>query len=69
MSPVRLEQQDALAWLHIQRPEAYNAFTRQMAGELLEYLFSTPTGRIGQGSGHYRRGICVFSRRNLKRVS
>ena len=39
MSPVRLEQQDALAWLHLQRPEAYNAFTREMAGELLEYLF------------------------------
>ena len=39
MSPVRLEQQDALAWLHLQRPEAYNAFTREMAGELLDYLF------------------------------
>ena len=39
MSPVRLEQQDALAWLHLQRPEAYNAFTREMAGELLEHLF------------------------------
>ncbi|MEC8360371.1 MAG: enoyl-CoA hydratase/isomerase family protein, partial [SAR324 cluster bacterium] len=39
MSSVRLEQQDALAWLHLQRPEAYNAFTREMAGELLEHLF------------------------------
>ena len=39
MSSVRLEQQDALAWLHLQRPEAYNAFTREMAGELFEYLF------------------------------
>ena len=39
MSPVRLEQQDSLAWLHLQRSEAYNAFTREMAGELLEYLF------------------------------
>ena len=39
MSPVRLEQQDALAWLHLQRPEAHKAFTREMAGELLEYLF------------------------------
>ena len=39
MSPVRLEQQDSLAWLHLQRPEAYNTFTREMAGELLEHLF------------------------------
>ena len=39
MSSVRLEQQDALAWLHLQRPEAYNACTREMAGELLDYLF------------------------------
>jgi enoyl-CoA hydratase/carnithine racemase len=39
MSPVRLEQQDALAWLHLQRPEAYNAFTREMARELLDCLF------------------------------
>ena len=39
MSPVSLEQQDALAWLHLQRPEAHNAFTREMAGELFEYLF------------------------------
>ena len=39
MSPVRLEQQDSLAWLHLQRSEAYNAFTREMAEELLEYLF------------------------------
>ena len=39
MNPVRLEQQDSLAWLHLQRPEAYNVFTREMAGELLEHLF------------------------------
>ena len=39
MSPVRLEQQDSLAWLYRQRPGAYNAFTREMAGKLLEHLF------------------------------
>jgi enoyl-CoA hydratase/carnithine racemase len=39
MNPVRLEQQDSLAWLHLQRPEACNAFTREMARELLEHLF------------------------------
>lgn len=38
MTLVRLERQDSLAWLHLQRPEAFNAFTRELATELLEQL-------------------------------
>ena len=56
MSPVRLEKQDSLAWLCLQRPEAYNAFTQEMVGELLEYLFNSDNESIkvvaitGEGS-------------------
>ena len=56
MNPVHLEKQDSLAWLCLQRPEAYNAFTQEMAGELLEYLFQLRQ-RIYQGGGHHRGGI------------
>jgi len=61
MSPVRLEKQDSLAWLYLQRPEAYNTFTQEIADELLEYLFQ-PLQRIYQGSDYHRAGIFVFSR-------
>ena len=56
MSPVRLEKQDSLAWLCLQRPEAYSAFTQEMVGELLECLFQLRQ-RIHQGGGHHRGGI------------
>ena len=59
MSPVRLEKQDSLALLYLQQPAAYNAFTQEIAGELLEYLFQ-PLQRIYQGSDYHRGGICVF---------
>ena len=56
MSPVRLKNQDSLAWLCLQRPEAYSAFTQEMVGELLECLFQLRQ-RIHQGGGHHRGGI------------
>ena len=55
MSPVRLKNQDSLAWLCLQRPEAYNAFKQEMVGELLECLFQLRQ-RIHQGVGHHRGG-------------
>jgi 2-(1,2-epoxy-1,2-dihydrophenyl)acetyl-CoA isomerase len=69
MSPVRLEQQDSLAWLYLQRPEAYNAFAQKMAGELLEYLFQLRQDESVKVVTITREGSVFLAGGDLKWVS